>query len=437
MKEKASRLSTEPYKGVRDFYPKEMRRMNYITGIMRSVSERFGYEEYSASVLEPSELYEAKTGEEIVTNETYTFTDRGERPVTLRPEMTPSVARMVAKKRKELVFPLRWYSIPNLFRYERPQRGRLREHWQLNCDLFGVPGEFADAEILTLAHAIMLEFGATEKDFEIRINHRGLLEQLFDEVLHPEEEARYTLSKLLDKKEKISREEFVSELQALIGEKTPAIMTLLEATSLETFLELSPLLKNSAPAQSLTRIVSILSETSITNIRFVPSLMRGFDYYNGMIFEVFDTHPDNRRSLFGGGRYDSLVDIFDVESVPAVGFGMGDVTMADFIETHKLIPELPEQADLFIATISPDDIPHAFHLADTLRTEGLAVVVNITGKKIGDQLSYASKKEIPFVLSVGEREKESKQYPLKNLSSGKETSVSLDDITEIVLGLSD
>ena len=166
------KLSTEPYKGVRDFYPGDMALQKYLFGVMREVCERFGYVEYSASVLEPAELYEAKTGDEIVKEQTYTFTDRGDRRVTLRPEMTPSVARMVAAHRRELTFPLRWYSIPNVFRYERPQRGRLREHWQLNADIFGVSGIEAEVEIISLAFEIMRAFGAQSSDFEIRLNNR-------------------------------------------------------------------------------------------------------------------------------------------------------------------------------------------------------------------------------------------------------------------------
>ena len=166
------KLSLEPYKGTRDFYPEDQFVQNYIFGVWRKVAESYGYLEYGASILEETDLYRAKTGEEIVNEQTYSFTDRGGRDVTIRPEMTPTVARMVAQKRKELSFPLRWYSIPNLFRYERPQRGRLREHWQLNCDMFGVDSIDADVEIISLAYDIMKAFGAKDENFEIRINDR-------------------------------------------------------------------------------------------------------------------------------------------------------------------------------------------------------------------------------------------------------------------------
>ena len=251
-----SKLGTDPYKGVRDFYPEDMAIENYIFNTWRKVAEKFGYEEYSASILEPTEIYTEKSGAEIVNEQTFTFTDRGDRSVTLRPEMTPSLARMVAARRRNLKFPLRWFSIPNLFRYERPQRGRKREHWQLNCDLLGTAGIEAEKEMISLAYAVMKEFGAKDSDFEIRINN----------------------------------------------------------SDIEIFKEIVP------------------------NLVSDPTLARGQTYYTGTVFEIFDTNKENGRSIAGGGRYDNLLEIFDVEPIPAVGFGMGDITLRDFLETHKLGP---------------------------------------------------------------------------------------------------
>ncbi|HUC87842.1 MAG TPA: ATP phosphoribosyltransferase regulatory subunit, partial [Candidatus Binatia bacterium] len=168
-------LSTQPYKGARDFYPEDKRLQKYLFGVMRSVVERFGYEEYDAPILEPIDIYIAKTGDEIVNEQTYAFTDRGGRQVVIRPEMTPTVSRMVAGKRQELSYPLRWYSIPNLWRYERPQHGRLREHWQLNVDLFGVENLNAELEMVQLADALLRAYGATHEMFTIKLNSRKLM----------------------------------------------------------------------------------------------------------------------------------------------------------------------------------------------------------------------------------------------------------------------
>src|SRR5579872_1245941 len=218
-----SPLSTEPYKGVRDFYPEDMAIQNYIFGVWRKVAESFKYVEYSASLLEPAELYRTKSSEEIVNEQMFTFTDRGDREVALRPEMTPTLARMIAARRRSLKFPLRWFSIPNVFRYERPQRGRKREHWQLNCDLMGIAGIEAEVEIISLAHAIMKGFGAKDEDFEIKINSRKFIKSLaaIATVEDPEKllEVEKKLLRILDSYGKIAHQETVKELSEL---KIPA-----------------------------------------------------------------------------------------------------------------------------------------------------------------------------------------------------------------------
>lgn len=307
-------LSTEHYKGVRDFYPEDMRVQNYIFSVWRKVAEARGYEEYSASLLEYSDLYKSKGNEEIVNEQTYSFTDRGGREVTLRPEMTPTLARMVAARRKSLKFPLRWYSIPNVFRYERPQRGRRREHWQLNCDLVSIAGISAEIEIISLAHAIMKSFGAKDKDFVIKIGDRQRVEKAI-QAFGVSKENIPAVFRLIDKKGKMPEDERLSKLEEL-GYKYTKVLTF------------SPDFKELKE--------SLEVKDKITNIEFEEDIVRGFDYYTGIVFEVFDTHEANRRSLFGGGRYDNLLEIFGVEPIPCVGFGIGDITIRDFLETHNL-----------------------------------------------------------------------------------------------------
>ncbi len=304
-----NKISTEPYKGVRDFYPEDMAVQNYIFDTWKKVAKESGFVEYSASILEPAELYKSKTSTEIVNEQTFSFVDRGGRDVVLRPEMTPTLARMIAARRKALKFPLRWFSIPNVFRYEKPQRGRKREHWQLNCDLMGIAGVEAEVEIITLAYKIMKAFGAKDEDFVIKINDRKKIEEILLNNGVSKDNVPLVF-RILDKKGKIADEEYDSELKKLgFDAKT-----------------------------EFSNIVSIddFKNNGINNIVFDPSIVRGFDYYTGMVFEVFDTSPENNRSLYGGGRYDNLLELFGVDPVPTVGFGMGDVTIRDFLETHNL-----------------------------------------------------------------------------------------------------
>lgn len=317
-----TKLGTDPYKGVRDFYPEDMAVQNYIIDTWKKVAREFGYEEYAASVLEPAELYRSKGSEEIVNEQMFTFRDRGDREVALRPEMTPSLARMVAARRKSLKFPLRWFTIANCFRYERPQRGRRREHWQLNCDLMGIAGIEAEVEIISIAYAIMKEFGAKDENFEIRVNSRKLFEYMFDEIGGVSKDTKSSVIRLVDRREKIDN--FEEELTRILGGEKK-----------ELFLELQ---KTTHVTEELENLKNRLAQKGLNNVKIDTSIARGFDYYTGMIFEVFDTHLENRRSLFGGGRYDNLLEIFGVEPVPTVGFGMGDITIRDFLETHALPP---------------------------------------------------------------------------------------------------
>lgn len=425
-------LSTDPYKGVRDFYPEDMYVEGYLFETMRDVVEHFGYEEYITSILEPSELYESKTNEEIVNEQTYSFTDRGNRRVTLRPEVTPSVARLVAAKRRELSFPLRWFTIANVFRYEKPQRGRLREHFQLNCDIFGVSSIEADIEIILLAYELMRAFGATDSDFEIRINDRGVIPETLSLLakqhgLQLPKEKQTELLRLMDKKDKMPAEKYGSAMRELLGDK-------LSTAVLQNYKpqNIRKIITESKAGNRLLDLLEKLESRGITNIIHDPYLVRGFDYYSGMIFEVFDTSKENNRSLFGGGRYDNLLDLFGKEKVPTVGFGMGDVTLKDFLETHNLIPNHTSTTDLYIAPMSPSYFDFSARLAQKLRRHDLTVAVDFSGKKISDQIKTATKKNIPFVLVVGEEEERINMYKLKHLPTKKETLVSEGQIADII-----
>ncbi len=414
----AEPVSSEPYKGVRDFYPADWRRLSAVFTKTRALLESCGYEEYNASPLERSELYESKGNEEIVNEQTYTFTDRGERRVTLRPEMTPTLARMVAHKRRELPFPLRWYNIGNRFRYERPQRGRLREFYQTDIDLVGLPEGEADIEIVSIASKLLRTFGAAESDFIIRINSRRLLAAASKAAgLNDENLRQYW--QLLDKKAKMTPEAFAAARAVVQGDP----LAIIERGSDETV---------RAEQLKLDALIAELAARGVRNAVYDAGIVRGFDYYTGIIFEVFDTNPANPRALFGGGRYDGLVALFGGEPIPAVGFAFGDVTFLDFLETHRLLPGIASaQADLYLGTPGGNLAP-ARAAAEPLRAAGVRVFVNIVDKGLGDQIKDAVRRGISYFAAAGADEAESGKLRVKALATGGEETLPLADIPAFI-----
>lgn len=295
------KLPTSNYKGTRDFYPEDMVFRNWMFSRMREVVESFGYREYDGPILESIDLFKAKSGQEIVEKQLYDFVDKGDRHVTIRPEMTPTLARMVAAKVRDLPKPIRWFSIPNLWRYEAPGHGRLREHWQLNVDIFGVNSLRAEFEILQLAASILYAFGAKSTDFRIQFSHRRILSDFLQKSLGLPADKEQSVAKILDKKSKITREEFLSLLREVLDNpetQIPLIDRYLESdlTSLTQFPEISP--EVIAEMQNFYREMEAVGHSD--NLDFDPSIIRGFDYYTGFIFEIFDTDPKNKRSLYGG-----------------------------------------------------------------------------------------------------------------------------------------
>ncbi len=422
-------LSSQPYRGTRDLYPEDKRVQNYIFTIWRRVAEQFGYEEYDAPLLEPFELYAAKSGQDLVNDETYQFTDRGGRNMVIRPEMTPSVSRMVAARRQELAYPVRWYSIAPFMRYERPQRGRERQFWQLNADIFGVPSLHADAEIIAMADATMKAFGATNKMYTIKVNSRQLINFVMAEYLELDVIQSQLMIKLFDKKDKITHEEFrdqaaeiFDESKAKAGLKKIALLL-----SAKTMGELPSLLLESNAVREVQRLFTILREYGVVNAVFDIALMRGFDYYTGIVFEVFDNHPDNRRAMFGGGRYDGLVGLFGVEPVATVGMAPGATTTEDFLRSHNLLPILGSTTEVYLIVLG-EALKGAQKLAQKLRSEGVNIEVDITGRKLDKQIKTAVKKHIPFLLFVGEKELEEELYTLKDITKEEEQRLVFEEL---------
>lgn len=424
-----STLSSQPYKGTRDYYPADKRVQNYIFNIWRSVVQRHGYEEYGAPLLEPLEVYTAKSGQELASEQTYTFSDRGGRTVAIRPEMTPSISRMVAAQRQELGYPARLYSIANFMRYERPQRGREREFWQLNTDIFGVDSVLAEAEIIGLASQLMQAFGANNSMYVIKINNRKLINFMMAQYLGLDTVQAQLMVKLFDRKNKISHEDFRDQAIDIFGDESAAaglskVTVLLQAKSMA---DLPSEIRDSSAVSEVQELFTLLEAAGVKNAMFDITLMRGLDYYTGTVFEVFDTHEDNNRSLFGGGRYDGLVGLFGAEPIPTVGMAPGLTMMELFLRTHNLLPELFSTTEVGIVVLG-DSLNGALALASRLREEGVNVEVDISGRKLEKQLRAVIKKNIPFVVFVGEAELAAEVYTFKDTHTENEEKLSLERI---------
>ncbi|PJZ47109.1 histidine--tRNA ligase [Leptospira brenneri] len=413
---KEQKLTTENYKGTRDFYPEDMRLRNYLFSVMKDVVRSYGYEEYDGPMVESLDLYRAKTGEEIVGKQIYNFIDKGDREVAIRPEMTPTVARMVAKKLRDLPRPIRWFSIPNLWRYEQPGLGRLREHWQLNVDMFGVTSQRAELEILALACDILFAFGAPRNSFKVTISHRSLLDEFLLDGLKVSANQAHEVSKILDKKNKITEDEYIALVSKTIPNDPTAVskINLFLAATTETLGQIPGIKEETRNTiQTLFEDLKTIGLQDI--IYFDPSVVRGFDYYTGFIFEIFDTSPQNKRSLYGGGRYDNLIGLFSNEELSGIGFGLGDVTLQNFLTAHNLLPSFANDATVYIPLLDEASFAENHNFARELRKEKIATEVSLVSQKMGKQLSYAEKKGYRWILLRGEDEIKAGTVTLKDM----------------------
>lgn len=420
-----SALSPEPYKGARDWYPDEMQLRSYIFRTWHQVARSFGYVAYDAPLLEPLEVYAAKSGQELVNEQTYQFIDRGDRHVAIRPEMTPSVSRMIAARRQETVYPARWYSIAQFMRYERPQRGREREFWQLNCDIFGVDGSAAEAEIIAMGDRIMKAFRATPDMYTIRVNNRHIINFMMTQYLGLDAIQAQLMIKLFDRKNKITAEDFRDQAIDIFGIDTAKVglQKIAQLLAARSMADLPEEIRDGDAVAEMQQLFALLERMGVTNAIFDITLMRGLDYYTGTVFEFFDTHPENNRSLFGGGRYDGLVGLFGAEPLSAVGIAPGLSTTELFLKLHNLVPDLASSTDLYMIVVG-DALRSALTLADELRSEGVNVELDFTGRKIDKQLKTAIKKKIPYLVFIGEDELKKGLYSLKRTSTGEEDKLS-------------
>ncbi len=407
-----NKLVKTPYKGCRDLFPKDKREQEYLFSVMKDAAALYAYEPYDGPMLELVDLYKAKSGEELINDQIYSFQDRGDRFVAIRPEMTPTLARMVAQVHRETPKPLRWFSIPNLMRYERPQKGRLREHWQFNCDVFGAPEVLGELEVLNLVKDLLKLYGANETHFSILINDRAFVDQLFKEMLKITEEVSYKLYKIIDKSKKVSLEKLDKMISEVLDDEKAIILK--NYLSLKNFEDVFDFFNIDCSLKTLYQ--KIAESDLLKYLKYDPSIVRGLDYYTGIVFEVFDKHPDNRRAICGGGSYANLLQIFNEPALPGCGFGLGDVTLKDFLITHDLMPDFTHPDDaIFISFQEQKNEAQALKISNSLRDLGYGVENHLSGIKINKAFQIAEKKKYSFLILC-----EDDSYTLKDLNHKKE-----------------
>jgi histidyl-tRNA synthetase len=434
-------ISTNPYKGTKDFYPLEQLVQNYIFSKWKKVALSHSFEEYQTPIIEPAEIYEAKSGEDVGNKELFTFYDLAERKLSLRPEMTPSVTRIVAAKYKELPKPIKYFSIGSFYRNERPQKGRNREFWQINADIFGDNTIFSDIEVVILSLNIMKEFKAPKNSFTIYINNRKLLNSFYS-FLELDTQAITKVTRIIDKYQKLSLPAFHIELEKLLSKEKVIQIEKFLGLNLIEISKVFPTLIDSEGFAELNKLTKLLEELGYKeNISFKPSLVRGFDYYDGLVFEVFDNNPENNRSLFGGGRYNGLAKIFGQNNFPAVGFAVGNETFRIFLENWNLIPDIKhlkgkKQIAIFSlktqdnTNLQDETMKQIFHVSNKIRNEcqNIELETILEPKSLSSGLEYLSNKESDFAMFIGEDEYNSKTITIKQMDTGSQKTLSLDSL---------
>jgi histidyl-tRNA synthetase len=425
-------ISNNPQRGTKDWLPDEFRIRKHIFDTWRSVCTSFGYKEYLTPLFEAAELYRAKSGGDVGGKELFVLTDKAGRELAVRPEMTPSVTRMTSRIYTSSQKPIRLFSIANFIRNERPQRGRNREFWQLNFDVFGSDSILAEMETIEIAITILQKLGAPGGSFVVRINNRKLIFDVVEKLLDIKGAQLQEVVRLLDKWEKLPREVMIENLTALnLSEKQVQTLTaFIEAKSIEGLCQSIPELTESIGLQEVKAVLTAMAERGLSElVEFTPSLIRGFDYYDGTIFEVFDKHPDNNRAMFGGGRYNGLATIFGVDAFPAVGCAPGDEPTRLFLESWGLLDGIGngDAPSVFLPLLaeSPKVQGAQQNLAKRLREEGFAVSVGFTKQARDKAIVQARKQEFDQVLLLSEEEVEKAEYTRLDVKSGEFSKLSL------------
>jgi histidyl-tRNA synthetase len=402
-----------PVKGTRDYYPAEMAFRNWLYGAARDVSRKFGYQEFEAPFLETLGLYAAKSGEELVKEQAFVFRDRGGEEITLRPELTPSLARMVSNRIGQLTFPVRWWSFGPFWRYERPQKGRTREFFQWNLDLLGVDNMQADAEIAAVICEFFRSAGLTGKDVRLQVNNRRLMDSAILKLGIPAE-GKQNVFRIIDKRDKMDP----AAWEAYAGESG---LSGGQVGGLKNVLQDAELWRRSDELKEFFEAADAFGVRDF--LEFNPAVIRGLDYYTGTVFEARDTAGEFR-AILGGGRYDNLVADVGGGRVPGVGFAMGDLIIGLLLKHLGKEPALKVvPADVLVTTFSPEERRAAMQLAQSLRAAGIAVEWYPSAERLPKQLKYADALGIPLAVIAGPDEVRAGKATLKDLAKREQTTV--------------
>jgi histidyl-tRNA synthetase len=415
--------------GFRDFYPEDLKLRNHIFATWRSVAARYGFEEYDGPPLESLDLYTQKSGDEIV-GQLYSFKDKGDRDVALRPEMTPSLVRMVAARAQALKKPIRWFAMPQLFRYERQQRGRLREHFQLNMDIIGEAGPLADAELIAAALDIMRAFGLGPKDVQARVSDRRVLRTLL--LGHGLTEAQLPAAfGVIDKSERVPKEALAGMLRdAGCGmRETDAVFDVAALKSLDAVIAALTKVKGGDEAgEPLRTAVEALEAMGLGEFVQVDlTIVRGLAYYTGIVFELFDSAKE-LRAICGGGRYDGLLKALGGPDLPALGFGMGDVVLGELLKERHVAPQASTELGAFLVAVSGEDVAPVLQLAHAMRDRGIAVEYGLRHVAVRKQLELAAARGAPRAVIIGPDERAAGVAVVRDLNGGTEAKVPLDKL---------
>lgn len=411
------KLSTQPYKGTKDYYPEDMFKRNFLFNIWRETAYEFGYQEYDTPILENADIYRAKSGDELANTQLYNFVDKGGREVAIRPEMTPSLARIIAARFQQIPKPIRWFSIDKFYRYEKPQRGRSREFFQLNIDIFGVTDVTAEVEIFQYINRVMEKLNAPKSSWKVYINNRYLMDYIFTKVIGIEIEDIPKVARAVDNYTKVSKEEYPKYLES-VGLNQIQVRQLIDFLGKDiSYIE--TLKDKSKGAKELVKLLNLCKDLELDNFEFKPYIMRGLTYYTGNVIEMFDVgSQSNPRALFGGGRYDDLLEIFDKDKLPAFGIGWGSITMEDYIETYNLYPEYKEGVDVYVALIEGKETSEVLRIAQDLRAIGLRVQSNLQQEDLKKQLSFANRNGCTFIIFKGQE-----GWVVKDMRDRKQTVI--------------